>query len=135
MSSVLVSTGGLSSLTSLEAAKKLIKDKILNLELSGGKYSSTFKEDLKKIKNLANNLTLHNYCPVPKIPFVINLASSNYDILEKSRSHVKNSLNLCGLNRLPYYAVHIGFLVDPKPKELGKTLDKNILGLDFKYRF
>ena len=72
--SVLVSTGGLRSITSLEAAKLLFDQEIFSLELSGGKYSSTFNKDLGKVMHCIKNLTLHNYCPAPKVPFVINLA-------------------------------------------------------------
>ena len=127
VNSVLVSTGGLKTITSLEAAKLLFDQGIFSLELSGGRYSSTFNKDLEKINSLANNLTLHNYCPAPKIPFVINLASSDNDILEKSVSHVENSLELSGLHKLRHYAVHMGFLIDPKPSQLGNTLKKEKL--------
>ena len=127
MSSVSISTGGLSSLTCLEAAKLLFDNDFLSLELSGGRYSSTFVKDLEKISAISKNFTLHNYCPVPEVPFVINLASSDKSILEKSRSQVTHSLNLSGLYKLNYFAVHIGFLIDPNPKELGKTLKKENL--------
>ena len=127
LSSIAVSTGGFSSLTSLEAAKIFFDYDIFSLELSGGRYSNTFVEDLEKINSISNNLTLHNYCPVPEVPFVINLASCDEYVLEKSRCHVANSLYLSGLYNLNHFAVHIGFLIDPKPKELGKTLKKETL--------
>lgn len=127
VNSVLVSTGGLKTITSLEAAKLLFDEEIFSLELSGGRYSSSFNKDLKEINSLANKLTLHNYCPVPRNPFVINLASSDKDILEKSVSHVSNSLELSGLHKLTHYAVHMGFLIDPKPSNLGNTLEKEKL--------
>ncbi len=125
--SVLVSTGGLRNITCLEAAKLLFSQEIFSVELSGGRYSSTFNKDLEEINLLANQLTLHNYCPAPRIPFVINLASSDKDILEKSVLHVSNSLRLSGLNNLSYFAVHMGFLIDPKPSQLGNTLKKEKL--------
>lgn len=63
---------------------------------------------------------LHNYFPAPQNPFVLNLASSNRDILNRSIEHCLQGINITANNNCPFYAAHAGFCIDPKPEDLGK---------------
>jgi len=90
------------------------------LEFSSG---MPYREDMEQffldapIKKFA-----HNYFPAPKIPFVLNLASSNDEIRNTSIAHCINGLELSKKVRAPFFSAHAGFCVDPNPSELGRKL-------------
>ncbi len=118
-----ISTGGYKNLTGLQAIKYLKKNNILSIELSGGKYSKNLAKQITHFnKNL--NLRVHNYFPPPKYPFVINLASDDKKILNKSINHIKKSILLVKKLGGDTYSFHAGFRVDPKFKTLGKKFEK-----------
>lgn len=62
---------------------------------------------------------VHNYCPPPTEPFVLNLASPDPGMLERSLEHCRRSLDLCAALNSPIYAAHAGFAVDLNPALLG----------------
>lgn len=62
---------------------------------------------------------IHNYFPAPKEPFVLNLASANEVIRQKSLDHCRKAFKLCHDLGIPFYSVHAGFLFDPPPAALG----------------
>jgi sugar phosphate isomerase/epimerase len=64
----------------------------------------------------------HNYFPAPQVPFVLNLASTDPEIRNKSINHVKNGLRLARQSNSPFFSAHAGFCVDPKPTELGNKI-------------
>jgi sugar phosphate isomerase/epimerase len=66
----------------------------------------------------------HNYFPAPKVPFVLNLASSNETIRKTSIKHCINGLKLSAQVGAPFFSAHAGFCVDPNPSELGNELKK-----------
>ena len=70
---------------------------------------------------------VHNYFPPPQRPFVLNLASLNESIYQESLNHIKKSIKLASFIKSPFYSFHAGFLIDPKVKELGKTIKSNHL--------
>ena len=76
MRKLFISTGGFKDLTPTQAIKKLNKNNIFNIELSGGKYEKNVGNKILKINN-KNNIRTHNYFLYPKKNFVINLASEN----------------------------------------------------------
>ncbi len=119
---VYVSSGGLKNINATQAIKKFSLGGISEIELSGGKFQKNVE---KKIITLSNkhNLRIHNYFPVPKKPFVINLASSNKNILNKSIAQAKKAINLASKMNSKYYSFHAGFLIDPSPKLLGKEFN------------
>ena len=65
---------------------------------------------------------IHIYFPAPKNPFVINLASEDKNILNKSIEHSKLNIQRTSKYDLPFYAVHAGFCIDPKISSLGKLI-------------
>ena len=123
---IYISTGGFKSEKAIDSIKKLVKNKIYSIELSGGKYD---KDQIKKInseKNLIKSLDLqvHNYFPPPLDPFVFNLASLNKKIAQKSMDHALNAIELAASLESKYYSFHAGFLLDPEVNELGKKIKK-----------
>ncbi|MEK7218324.1 MAG: sugar phosphate isomerase/epimerase family protein [Patescibacteria group bacterium] len=56
---------------------------------------------------------LHNYFPPPPEPFVLNLASVDARIRERSMALVRRALSLSAALGAPLYSVHAGFVTDP----------------------
>jgi sugar phosphate isomerase/epimerase len=77
--------------------------------------------------SLTNHLTLHNYFPPHKIPFVFNLASLNEKIAENSINHAKLAIDYSALIGAKVYSFHAGYLIDPFVNELGKRIDKKLV--------
>ena len=95
--------------------------------MSGGKF---FSDVLNKLRNLENqdfNIQIHNYFPVPKNPFVLNLASSDELISELSIQHCMKSIELASNLKLKRFSFHAGFCIDPSTKELGQPFNKKKL--------
>ena len=121
---IYVSTSGIKKKISLINLVKLFNDnEIYNIELSGGKYEKDIYKKLKIISKY-NNIIFHNYFPVPKKPFVINLASNDHKKRKLSINHVKNSIKLLNKLHIKTFSVHGGFLFDPPEKKLGKNFMK-----------
>ena len=94
-----------------------------NLEFSSG---MPFRKNMKEIfLNASLQRMPHNYFPDPEIPFVLNLASVNSEIRNKSIAHCKEGLKLAKSTNSPFYAAHAGFCIDPNPLELGKKISIN----------
>lgn len=92
-----------------------------SIEFSSG---MPYREDMEAFYlNSSVKRMPHNYFPSPKTPFVLNLASSDSLILEKSIQHCKKLLQLAKKSASPFYAAHAGFCVDPIPSQLGKTIE------------
>lgn len=56
---------------------------------------------------------IHNYFPPPPEPFVLNLASPDPDIRERSIQFVSDALRISAKLKSPFYSVHAGFISDP----------------------
>ncbi len=97
------------------------KNGIKNIELSGGTEKfpdfNNVLEDFINSNNL--NVRLHNYFPPPDYDFVVNIASDDKEIFLQSINHCKNAINLSKKLKANKYAIHAGFLFDPKPSEIG----------------
>ena len=95
-----------------------------NIELTGGtKYYDGYEQDLLELKESHNlNYLLHNYFPPPKEHFILNIASLNDGLYEKSIEHCIRAVNLCKLLGSKKFAIHAGFLIDFTPEEAGKKI-------------
>jgi len=131
---IFISTSCIKAETIRESIISIAEAGFKNIELSGGtKYYAGFESDLLLLKNKYNlNYISHNYFPPPKIPFVINLASSDENIRQKTISHFNRSIKLAKKLDISIIGMHAGFFIDPKPSELGKPIsltkisDRNI---------
>ena len=56
---------------------------------------------------------VHNYFPAPADPFVVNIASLDDDIYQRSLAHIGRSLEFCRRIGALLYTIHPGFLSDP----------------------
>jgi sugar phosphate isomerase/epimerase len=90
------------------------------LEFSSG---MAYRDDLELLYiNSDIKRIPHNYFPIPKVPFVLNLASTDEIIRTKSIEHCKKGLHLARLSNSPFFAAHAGFCIDPDPLDLGKKI-------------
>lgn len=111
----------------------LAKNRIKNIELSGGtEYYNGFIDDLLELKDKYDlNYLCHNYFPPPKEHFVLNLASLNDEIYEKTFNHHLEAIDLSKKLGASKFGFHAGFFIDPKVRELGKKISKdNIVDKD-----
>jgi len=105
---------------SIEQMIEIAKSNAWILEFSSG---LEYRDDLGDVFLNADIQRLpHNYFPPPRVPFVINLASSSNQILEKTITHCLQGLKLAGKSGAAFYSVHAGFCLDPDPSELGNAL-------------
>ena len=123
---IFVSTGGETKRRVSEVVNEFISNGIEGIELSGGMYYQNIEKEIIELGRKAR-LQVHNYFPPPKIPFVLNLASANVGIKNKSIEFIKNSINLSLKINRPIYSFHAGFRINPATKELGNILKKKEL--------
>ena len=87
------------------------KENISNVELGS---NHIYEKDLEKIIQKYNfRFLVHNYFPIPKKSFVVNIASLNKKIRTISIQHVKKAINFCKVTNSKLYTLHPGFLADP----------------------
>jgi len=95
-----------------------------NIELSGGtNYYNDIIDDLKKLKvRYKLNYLVHNYFPPPKNHFVLNLASLDDEIYNKTLDHYKSAINLAKEVGATKFGLHAGFFIDPRIDQLGNPI-------------
>ncbi len=123
---IYLSTGGFSNKTFLQTSQLFNNKTIKALELSAGQYTATLDLDLLQVQE-SFKIALHNYFPVPREPFVFNLASFNTGILDKSMAHAKKAIKLTAGFGGEFYSFHAGYLLDPDVSELGNKINKKKL--------
>jgi len=112
-----------------ESVEFLAKSGFTNIELSGGTdYYEGFEEDLLRLKETYNlSYLLHNYFPPPKKHFVLNLASMDDEIYERSLAHYLDAIRLAGKLGSEKTGIHAGYFIDPKVDELGKKISNHLI--------
>tara|TARA_Y100000590_G_scaffold414035_1_gene510500 strand:- start:1369 stop:2244 length:876 start_codon:yes stop_codon:yes gene_type:complete len=83
------------------------------------------KETLLKFKNKKVNFILHNYFPRPREDFVLNISTSNKNILKKVNEHIKNAIDLSHFVGSNIYGIHAGYLADSEANNEGTFVFKN----------
>ena len=121
---IFVSTACVKNNSIKESVLELAQLGYKNIELTGGtKYYDSYKQDLLELKESHNlNYLLHNYFPPPKEHFILNIASLNDGLYERSIEHCLRAVNLCKLLGSKKFAIHAGFLIDFTPEEAGKKI-------------
>ena len=106
------------------AIRELAEYGFRNIELSGGtKYYEGYEEDIFDLKEKYNlNFLVHNYFPPPKEDFVLNIASLDDAIFERSFEHLRKAIRLASLLGADKFGFHAGFYVDIRVDELGKAI-------------
>ena len=115
--------------TILDSIGRLARLGYKNIELSGG---TEFLPDLAERlliqkKDLRLNLLCHNYFPPPKEDFVLNLASLDDDVFERTISHFKQAIELSMILGADSFGLHTGLFLDLKPCELDGRLERKEL--------
>lgn len=91
-----------------------------DVELSSSvRHTPDMMNDIKPAMDQVRFL-VHNYFPAPATPFVLNLASGDSAIHEKSVEHCRTAIDLCTEVGSPFYSVHAGFAFHLEPGDLGK---------------
>ena len=119
---VLVSTVAHSSVSAWRSAQQLVLDGFSGIELSGGPFDANNVSALESLSRYAT-LRMHNYFPSYRHPFTFNLASADSVIAEKSVRHATRQINLAGALGHSEVSFHAGYLIDPRPDELGKSIE------------
>ncbi len=124
MKDVFVSTSGFGKRDIKEIINECAEHGIHNIELSSlSHYNDDIKQfllDCYKSRNF--RFLVHNYSPPPEVPFVLNLASKDRDILDRSLEHCYNAIDLNHEFDSPFYSVHCGFSFYAEPEHLGNNL-------------
>lgn len=112
-----------------DSIEKLYQYGFQNIEFSGGTrpYDEMENDILNFKKKYDLNYLCHNYFPPPRENFVLNLASLNKDIYERSFNHVKQALELSARIGADKFAVHAGFLIDIPLNEIGQSVSNKEL--------
>jgi sugar phosphate isomerase/epimerase len=99
------------------------KENEFAIEFSSG---MPFRDDMEEIYYQAEIKKIpHNYFPAPEIPFVLNLASKDQNIRERSIKHCIQGLRMSKKSGAPFFSAHAGFCIDPNSADLGNQLDIN----------
>lgn len=77
-----------------------------------------YEETYDYLSNYSFNYLVHNYFPIPKDTFVLNIASLDANIRRRSIKHIKNAIQFCDKIGANLYTFHPGFLTDPNGANL-----------------
>jgi len=119
-----VSTACLSERNLNQNLKTFKKLNIKNIELTGNiLYEKNYQTILNHYKlKYGFNFLIHNYFPIPKKPFMLNLGTENSFLNKKSVDNCLKSIELCNQLKLKKFSVHAPFLVNFKTSEAGKKI-------------
>lgn len=116
--SVFVSTVCLPGVQPITSRISLYRSHGLNaIELGAG--VSVDKDSQSQVAEIECQFLVHNYFPPPPEPFVLNLASGDDGVRQRSLELVFRALALTARLGAPFYSVHAGFITDPT--SFGKT--------------
>ncbi len=111
---------------------KMSKEKIVALAKERDwtvEFSSGFPHDGDMVRFFTETEIVrlaHNYFPAPEIPFVMNLASRDPHVRDRSITHCIQGLELTHIAGASCFSAHAGFCIDPTPEQLGKPMDVNV---------
>ena len=92
------------------AIDKLYQNSIFNIEL-GSNHS--YEKSYSYLQKYKVNFCVHNYFPIPKKNIVLNIASQNKQIRNRSVKHIKKAIKFSKTIEARLYTFHPGFLTDP----------------------
>ena len=121
---IYVSTACINEKKLNENLKIFNKLNIKNIELTGNiSFEKNYKKILKYYKiNHKFNFLIHNYFPIPKKPFMLNLGTENTYLNKKSVDNCLKAIDLCNQLKIKKFSVHAPFLVNFKTSEAGKKI-------------
>jgi len=101
--------------TLYEALELCNKAKIQLVEIGS---NHCYEENYDYLSNFPFQFLVHNYFPIPKKSFVLNIASFDQNIRKRSIEHAKTAIDFCKNIGGDLYTFHPGFLTDPKGANL-----------------
>lgn len=69
--------------------------------------------DLSQLVEMNHQFLVHNYFPAPANSFILNLASDNPTIRQRSLDLARGAIALVRELNAPFYSIHAGFMTDP----------------------
>lgn len=113
---IYAATGAFNSRRLKEALVEAREAGCSRVELSSGLIPEACDADLARVaRKDGMEFLVHNYYPIPDVPFVLNLASEKPDSL----CFCEKAIDLCQELDCSYYSVHSGFGVELEPADLG----------------
>ena len=112
MTDLSVSTTFIPDGKSLQEALVLCKEASIQSVEIGSNHC--YEENYGYLSNYDFRYLVHNYFPIPRKSFVLNIASFDEIIRTMSIKHIKRALDFCEGNNAKLYTFHPGFLTDPK---------------------
>lgn len=127
---IYVSSSCVKAQTIKESIEILVSHGFRNIELSGGtSYYPEIEDDLLDLKSKYDlNYLCHNYFPPPQQDFVLNLASLDNQIYQKSLLHMQNLIELSSRLDAKQLGFHAGFFININANELGKAVMAQEIG-------
>ena len=111
MNKIYVSTTFIENGQKIKIALDMLKSSgIKNVELGS---NHIYEKNFNYIKNYKFNFLVHNYFPTPKKDFVINIASLNKSIRNRSLHQIKRSIEFYKKIGAKVYTFHPGFIYEP----------------------
>ena len=107
-----------------EALKHCENNNIFSLEIGS---NHIYERSYEYIKKYDFNFLVHNYFPVPEESFVVNIASLDSKIRNRSIDHIKRSIDFSKSINAKLYTFHPGFINDP--------LGSNLIGDNYDFRW
>jgi len=97
-----------------DAVEAITAHGIRHIELSGGtRYYPGIEDDIEVLQGKYGlTFMVHNYFPPVDDNFVLNIASGDQGVREKSLSFVSNSIRAASRLNAAFYTVHAGYLRD-----------------------
>lgn len=109
-----------------EAVSLLCQNGFSNIELSntsGYKDASSLLDIISQIKEKYKiNLLFHGYFLPPEKDFVLNLASLDNEIYQKTLEHLKKSIDISKRFGAKKFGFHAGFLIDIPVSQIGRPI-------------
>jgi len=94
-----------------EALSQCKNTGILSVEIGS---NHCYEESYDYLTDFSFQYLVHNYFPIPKESFVLNIASIEPNIREKSILHIKTAIDFSSEIGGELYTFHPGFMTDPQ---------------------
>lgn len=112
MTDVYVSTGAFAATDICQILEQADALGLRHIELSSGVAPSANLLDTVMANRRRFRFLVHNYFPPPRSPFLLNLASADEAVAQRSMALCRAAVDLCQALGAPFYSVHCGFTFD-----------------------
>jgi sugar phosphate isomerase/epimerase len=91
---------------------------------SGTNWVPNVLQPVRETSGRPIHYLVHNYFPPHEQSFVLNLAASDPESLDRSLAHCRSAIDLSVELGAPFFSVHAGFAFKAKPEHLGGEVTK-----------